>query len=90
MATLNPKLVIQLTAATAFETGRKLNSLCCNYGHFSHQPLVLSLKREVFPSLWSNNSLMQRFIIFMRTNQDQKFDDDIDYKCYVKKLVEIF
>ena len=90
MAALNPKLVMQLTASIAFETDRKLNSVCCNYVHFSHLTLVLSLRREVFPSLWSNNSHMQRFIIFMRTNQDQKFDDDIDYKCYVKNLLRFF
>ena len=24
----------------SFETGRKLNSACCNYVHFSHQPLI--------------------------------------------------
>ena len=29
MAVLTPKLVIQLTAFIAFETGRKLNSVCC-------------------------------------------------------------
>ena len=80
MAVLTPKSVtIQLTAFTAFKTGRKLNSVCCNYVHFSHQPLVLSLKREFFPGLLSNNShTMHRLIAFMRTNQDQIFDDDID------------
>ena len=31
MDVLTPKLVIQLTAFLAFETGRKLNSVCCNY-----------------------------------------------------------
>ena len=30
---------------------------------------------------------MDRFIIFMRINQD---DDDIDYKCYVKNLLRFF
>ena len=40
MAVLTPKSVIQLTAFIAFETGRKLNSACCNYVHFSHQPLI--------------------------------------------------
>ena len=29
MAVLTPKSVIQLTAFIAFETGRKLNSVCC-------------------------------------------------------------
>ena len=80
MAELTSKSVtIQLTAFTAFKTGRKLNSVCCNYVHFSHQPLVLSLKREFFPSLLSNNiHTMLRLIVFMRTNQDQIFVDDID------------
>ena len=58
-----------------FETGRKLNSACCIYVHFSHQ-LLISIN---FPSLLRNNShTMHRFIIFMRINLD---DDDIDYKC---------
>ena len=80
MAVLTPKsATIQLTAFTAFKTGRKLNSVCCNYVHFPHQPLVLLLKREFFPSLLSNIShAMHRLIIFMLTNQDQIFDDDID------------
>ena len=34
MAVLTPKLVIQLTAFVAFETGRKLNFVCCIYVHF--------------------------------------------------------
>ena len=86
MAVLTLKSVIQLTAFTAFE-----NSLCCNYVHFLHQPLFLSLKREVFPSLRSNNSYtMHRFIIFTPTNQDQIFDDNIDDKCYVKNLLRFF
>ena len=33
---------------------------------------------------------MQRFIIFMRTKQNQIFDDDIDYKCYVTNLLRFF
>ena len=41
MAVLTPQLVIELTAFTVFETGRKLNSACCNYVHFSQQPLFL-------------------------------------------------
>ena len=70
MTVPNPKLVILLTAFTAFETGQKLISVCYNYVHFSHQPLFLSLKREVFPIFLSNNSdTMHRFINFMRTNQ---------------------
>ena len=87
----NSESVMQLTAFTAFETGRKLNSVCCNYVNFSHQPLFLSLKREVFPSLLSKDShTMHRFIIFMRTNQDQIFDGDINYQCYVKNLLRFF
>ena len=31
MDVLTPKSVIQLTAFLAFEIGRKLNSVCCNY-----------------------------------------------------------
>ena len=58
---------------------------------FPHQPLVLLLKREVLPSILSNNShKMHRFIIFMRTNEDQIFDDDIDHKCYVKNPLTCF
>ena len=88
MAVLTPKLVTQLTAFTAFDVSRKLNSVCCNYVDFSHQPFVLSLKREVFISLLSNNShTMHRFIIFMCTYQDQIFNDDIDYKYYLKNLL---
>ena len=101
MAVLTPKSIIQLTAFIAFETGRKLNSACCNYVHFSHQPLIsvaqkrsfpkstfLSLIKEVFRSLLGNNShTMHKFIIFMRINQD---DDDIDCNCYVKNLLRFF
>ena len=88
MAVLTPKSVIQLTAFIALETGRKLNSACCNYVHFSHQPLYLSLKRKAFPSLLSNNShMMHRFIIFMPINQD---DDGIDFICYVKNQLRFF
>ena len=91
MTVLTRKSVMPLTALKAFETGGKLNSVCCNYAHFSHQPLVLSLKREVFPSLLSNNShMMDIFIILMHNNQDQIFDDAIDYKCYVKNLLRFF
>ena len=91
MAVLIPKSVIQLTAFTAFETGRKLNYVCCNYVHYFHQPIFLPLERGAFPSLLSDNSdTMHRFIFFMRTNQDQIFDDDIDYKCYVKNLLRFF
>ena len=85
------KLVIQLTAFIAFETSRKLNFVCCNHVHFSHQPLVMSLKRKVLSSLLSKNShTMDRFIIFMHTNQEQIFDDDTDYKRYVKNLLRFF
>ena len=35
MAALTPKSLIQLPASIAFQTGRKLNSACCNYVHFS-------------------------------------------------------
>ena len=88
---LTLKSVIQLTAFTDFETGRKLNSVPCNYVHFSHQPLLLSLKREVFPSLLSNDSqTMSRFIIFVRANQNQIFDDEIGCKYYVKNLWRLF
>ena len=74
-----PKLVILLTAFTAFETGWKLISVCYNYVHFSHQPLFLSLKREVFLILLSNNShTMHRFIYFIRTNQS--FNDKFNKK----------
>ena len=80
MTVLTPKLVtVQLTAFTAFKTGSKLDPVHCDYVHFSHQPLVLLLKREFFPSLLSNNShTMHRLIIFMRNNQDQIFDDNTD------------
>ena len=33
-----------------------------------------------------NSHTMRRFIIFMCINQD---DDDIDYKCYAKKIRQI-
>ena len=49
MAVLTPKSVIQLTAFVAFETGRKLNSACCNYVHFSHQPLISVAQKRSFP-----------------------------------------
>ena len=49
MAVLTPKSVIQLTAFIAFETGRKLNSACCNYVHFSHQPLISVAQKRSFP-----------------------------------------
>ena len=88
IAVLIPKSVIQLTAFIALETGRKRSSACCNYVHFSHQPLVSVAHREVFSSLLNNNShTMYRFTIFMRINQD---DDDIDYKCCVKNLLRFF
>ena len=49
MAVLTPKSVIQLTAFIAFETGRKLNSACCNYVHFSHQPSISVAQKRSFP-----------------------------------------
>ena len=88
IAVLTPKLVIQLTTLIAFDTGRKLNSACCNYVHFSYQPLISVAQKRTFPNLPSNNShTMHRFIIFMSMNQD---DDDIDYKYYVKNLLRFF
>ena len=38
-----------MTAFIAFETGRKLNSACCNYVHFSHQPLISVAQKISFP-----------------------------------------
>ena len=49
MIVLTPKSVIQLTAFIAFETGRKLNSACCNYVHFSHQPLISVAQKRSHP-----------------------------------------
>ena len=49
IAVLTPKSVIQLTAFMAFETGRKLNSACCNYVHFSHQQLISVAQKRSFP-----------------------------------------
>ena len=46
---LTPKSVIQLTAFTAFETGRKLNSVCCNYVHFCQKPLISVAQKRSFP-----------------------------------------
>ena len=74
MAVLTPKSVIQL----AFETGRKLNSVCYCYVHFFTSHWFLSFKREVFPSILSNNSY------------DQIFDNNTDCKCYVKNLLRFF
>ena len=88
MAVLTPKLVIQLAGFIAFETSRKLSSACCYYVHFSHRPLISVAQKINFPKPTDNNShTMHRSIIFMRINQD---DDDIDYKCYVKKLWRFF
>ena len=83
LAMLTPRLFIQLTAFIAFETGRKLNSAFFPPAiNFCHS------KKKVFPSLLSNNShTMNRFIIFMRINED---DDGIDYECYVKNLLRFF
>ena len=79
MAVLTPNLVIQLTAFTAFETGRNswilYSVIMCI---FPYQPLFLSLKREVFPSLMSNNSYTTHgFTNFMRINQifNDKFNE---------------
>ena len=83
MAVVSPKLVIQLIAFRAFEAGKKLNSV-----HFPITHYFCSSKKEVFHSLPSNNGhTMHIFIVFMGTNQDQIFDDDIDYECYVKNLM---
>ena len=41
--------VKQLTVFIAFQTGRKLNSACCNYVHFSHQPLISVAQKRSFP-----------------------------------------
>ena len=49
MAVLTPKSVIQLTVFIAFETGRKLNSACRNYVHFSHQPVISVTQKRSFP-----------------------------------------
>ena len=38
--------ILNATAFTAFETFRKLNSVCCNYQHISLQSLVMSLKKH--------------------------------------------
>ena len=62
---------------------KKLNSVCWNYVHFSHQPLISVAQKRSFPK--SNE--MHRFITFMRINQD---DDDIDYKCYAENLLRCF
>ena len=55
MAVLTPKSVMQLTPFTTFETGRNLNYVSCNMCIFATSHYFLSLKREVFPSLLSNN-----------------------------------
>ena len=49
MTVLTPKSVIQLTAFIAFETDKKLNSACCSYVHFSHQPLISIAQKRSFP-----------------------------------------
>ena len=49
MAVLTPKSVIQLTVFIAFEAGRKVNSACCNYVHFFHQPLISVAQKRSFP-----------------------------------------
>ena len=53
----NLKFYYFLLCAGAFATLKiciKLNSLCCNYVHFSHKSLFLSLK-NIFLRLFSNN-----------------------------------
>ena len=49
MAVLTPKSGIQLTAFIVFETGRKLNSACCNYVNFSDEPLTSVTQKRSFP-----------------------------------------
>ena len=69
MALLTPKSVIQLVFK-AFGTGRKLSSACCNYVHFSHQPLTSVAQKINFSSLLSNNShTMLIFIIFSASSK---------------------
>ena len=89
MAVVTPKSVIQLTTYPTFETGRKHYvhvHYFRNVHHFNR--LFFSLKREVFPNLLSYKShTKHRFIILMRTNQDQISDGEIDYKCYVINLL---
>ena len=46
MALLTPKSVIQLTAFAAFETGRKLNSVCCI-------PLLVPLQTFWQKKIWT-------------------------------------
>ena len=76
MAALTPKSVVQLTALRAFETGRKLNPVCCHYVDFSNQPSISVAQERSFPK--SNNShTMHRFIIFMGINKDDKKPVDI-------------
>ena len=74
IAVLTPKSVIQLTAVIAFETGRKPNSACCNYVHFSHQPLVSVAHREV--------SQVYRTIIVTRCT-------DLQFLCASTKMMMI-
>ena len=70
MALLAPKSVIKLTVFKAFGTGRKLSSACCNYVHFSHQPLISVAQKINFSSLLSNNShTMHIFIIFSASSK---------------------
>ena len=92
MAVLTPKSFLQLTDFTAFEAGRKLNSVCCNYVHVSHQPLISVTQKRSFPKS-TDSHVMHRFIIFVRTNQDITWHMswyDIDYKCFVKNLLRFF
>ena len=49
MAVLTPESIIQLTAFIVFETGRKLNSACCNYVNFSDEPLISVTQKRSFP-----------------------------------------
>ena len=61
-------LLTQLNAFSAFETCRKLNSICCNYLHFPLQSLVMSLKKKKKNPSNNSNAI----------HKDQIFNDEID------------
>ena len=91
MAVLTPKSVIQLTALKSFLDRQRVEFCVLQLCAFFPPAISSVVQGEVFPSLLSNNShTMHRFIFFMRTNQEQIFDDYIDYKCYVKNLLRFF